>query len=81
MIPHSGFGLLSMAAVGVRTTGSQFYISLNPEGTPHLNGRCVVFGRVVGGEAVLTAIQNVFTFRNQPSSEISITACGVDLKQ
>ena len=46
-----------MASVGVNTNGSQFYISLSP--TYHLNGRCMVFGRLVGGEELLSRLEKV----------------------
>lgn len=47
-----------MASVGLDTGGSQFYVSLSP--SPHMNGRCVVFGRMEpAGEPVLAAIEKV----------------------
>ncbi len=49
----------SMASVGVNTNGSQFYISLSP--SPYLNGRCVVFGRVIAGDEVLQRMEKVST--------------------
>jgi cyclophilin family peptidyl-prolyl cis-trans isomerase len=57
IIPHSGPGLVSMASVGLDTSGSQFYISMG--NTAHMNGYCVVFGRIVGGEKVLKDIEKV----------------------
>ena len=48
-----------MASIGVNTNGSQFYIDLSP--APHLNGRCMVFGRVVDGDDVLKEIEKVHT--------------------
>jgi cyclophilin family peptidyl-prolyl cis-trans isomerase len=51
-----------MASVGVNTSGSQFYLSLNP--CPHMDGRCVVFGRMVDpqSEATLQSIEKVRMF-------------------
>lgn len=47
-----------MASVGLDTGGSQFYISLSPN--THMNGRCVVFGRMdPAGEPILAAIEKV----------------------
>ncbi len=46
-----------MATVGVNTNGSQFYISLSP--TQYLNGRSVVFGRLVAGEDILARMEKV----------------------
>lgn len=54
--------LISMASVGLDTGGSQFYISLSPN--THMNGRCVVFGRMdPAGEPILAAIEKVATSR------------------
>ena len=49
-----------MASTGVHTNGSQFYIDLTP--APHLNGRCVVFGRIIEGDDVLKEIEKVMIF-------------------
>ena len=75
IIPHSGRGLVSMASVGRDTGASQFYISLGT--TSHMNGYCVVFGRVVEGDDVLSAIEKVFTVRGVPAREIKISSSGV----
>jgi len=46
-----------MANSGPNTNGSQFYITLKD--TPHLNGKHVVFGEVVGGEATVLKMGEV----------------------
>ena len=46
IIPHSSRGLLSMVSTKRHSNGSQFYISLNEQGSRHMNGKCVVFARV-----------------------------------
>lgn len=64
-----------MASIGVHTNGSQFYIDLGH--AKHLNGRCVTFGRLVAGESVLKAIEEVFTHRSAPARTIIIEDCGI----
>jgi cyclophilin family peptidyl-prolyl cis-trans isomerase len=46
-----------MVSTGLHSGGSQFQISLSP--TTHLNGRAVVFGRLVEGDDVVKAIEKV----------------------
>jgi peptidyl-prolyl isomerase F (cyclophilin D) len=75
IIPHSGRGLLSMASIGKHTGGSQFYISLGK--TDHMDGKCVVFGRVVAGEDIIETIEKIFSFRGTPARPIVIDDCGI----
>ncbi|KAI8990258.1 cyclophilin-like domain-containing protein [Pilobolus umbonatus] len=53
---HDIQGLLSMANRGPNTQSSQFFITTRP--TPHLDGKHVVFGRVVSGYNVVESMEN-----------------------
>ena len=47
-------GILAMANSGPDTNGSQFFITLVP--TPHLDGNYTIFGKLIDGDTVLSAI-------------------------
>ncbi|XP_050697742.1 peptidyl-prolyl cis-trans isomerase 8-like [Eriocheir sinensis] len=72
---HEDPFLLSMANRGKDTNGSQFFITTQP--ATHLDGKHVVFGRVVSGQEVVVAIENLpVDNRSHPLQPIVISNCG-----
>ncbi|KAF9329019.1 hypothetical protein BGZ91_000728 [Linnemannia elongata] len=73
---HDTEGLLSMANKGPNTSSSQFFLTTRP--TPHLDGKHVVFGRVVKGYDVVEKVENTPTDErnDRPVGIVMITNCG-----
>ncbi|KAF7725973.1 hypothetical protein EC973_009119 [Apophysomyces ossiformis] len=72
---HTTHGLLSMANRGPNTQSSQFFITTRP--TPHLDGKHVVFGRVVAGYEFIEAIENQPVDDNdRPLRTVMVANCG-----
>ncbi|XP_067947156.1 peptidyl-prolyl cis-trans isomerase-like [Watersipora subatra] len=73
-LKHSGAGCLSMANAGKNTNGSQFFICTG--NTPWLDGKHVVFGKVVQGYEVVKAMEGVGSQDGSTSKKVTITASG-----
>lgn len=71
---HTEPGLLSMANAGPNTNGSQFFLTTVP--CPWLDGKHVVFGRVIDGMPVVRAMEQQGTQSGRPSSPVVIANCG-----
>ncbi|KAI9431582.1 cyclophilin-like domain-containing protein [Lactarius indigo] len=82
-VKHTGPGLLSMASTlacwgansGPNTNGCQFFVTTAP--CDFLDGKHVVFGKVIDGMLTLRKIENVPTGpNNRPKLAVKITECG-----
>ena len=74
-LKHSEPYLLSMANAGPNTNGSQFFITF--VNCPWLDGKHVVFGKVVEGKEVVDALHKIGSSDGKPKSKAGIINCGV----
>jgi len=71
---HTGPGILSMANAGPNTNGSQFFLTTVT--TSWLDGKHVVFGKVIKGMDVVKAVEAQGTDSGKTKVEVKITKSG-----
>mmetsp|Transcript_4194 Transcript_4194/g.10107 ORF Transcript_4194/g.10107 Transcript_4194/m.10107 type:complete len:201 (+) Transcript_4194:51-653(+) len=74
-LKHTGPGILSMANAGPNTNGSQFFITTVK--TSWLDGRHVVFGKIVDGMDVVQQVEAVGSQSGSPSKKVEIADSGL----
>lgn len=75
ILSHYGAGWLSMANAGKDTNGSQFFITTVL--TSWLDGKHVVFGKVVEGMSVVRKLENTKVKGSTPEQECLIADSGI----
>merc|ERR1712113_877968 len=74
-LKHTEPGVLSMANAGPNTNGSQFFITTVK--TAWLDGRHVVFGKVMEGMDVVTQVEAVGTSSGKPQKGVTVVDSGL----
>jgi cyclophilin family peptidyl-prolyl cis-trans isomerase len=65
---------VSMANSGPNSNGCQFFILLKD--TLHLDGKHVVFGKVIDGFETVDAIGRIPVKQDKPTTSVTIVDCG-----
>ena len=79
LINKVAYGTLCMANAGPGTNGSQFFIVTKEGGTPWLDGKHTVFGKVIEGMEIANAIQAVETSSgDKPVEDVSIVKITIE---
>merc|ERR1712216_397182 len=73
-LKHTGPGMLSMANAGKDTNGSQFFLTTVT--TSWLDGKHVVFGKVIEGMDIVKKVEGVGSSSGTPSKEVLIAYSG-----
>lgn len=73
-LEHTGEGILSMANAGPNTNGSQFFLCVAK--TSWLDGKHVVFGKVIEGMDVVKAVEGVGSESGKTSKKVLVSDSG-----